>query len=468
MFEKKIAEIIPYKKRIKPTIPIIFIPSFIKKVYKTKLINLCIKMMKKEKYEFIDLRYKPKKTDVIVQYKITPAKGVSIKKAANNIAIESSIGSWDKVKGLSDKLIKKRGAKVFSIKDKIIKIAYPVELFEPGNMPSILSGVAGNIFGMKILKEIRLEDINFPKKIIKSFPGPKYGIKGVRKTLGIKKRPLIGTIVKPKLGLTPDQHAKYAYEAWKGGLDLVKSDENLTDQSFNKFEKRFLKTIKMMKKVEKETGERKIYVENITAETKEMIRRARFVQKHGGNCVMIDIITSGWAAFQTLRNENLNLIIHAHRAGHGMFTEDPKHGMSMLVVAKIARIIGADNLHVGAIFGKMKGEKEEVKIIGEEIEKQFVSKKNILNQRWYRVKPTFAVCSGGIHAGVLQRLVRVMGKDIIAQAGAGVAAHPLGIEAGAKSMRQATEAIMKKIGLKEYAKTHNELKLAINRWGYLK
>ncbi len=423
--------------------------------------------MKKE-FEFIDLKYKPK-DDLICLFRISPASGLSMKKAANNIAIESSIGSWDKVKGLSDKLIKKRGAKVFSIEGKIIKIAYPIELFELGNMPSILSGVAGNIFGMKILKKIRLEDIKFPKKIIKSFKGPKYGIKGIRKMLKIKKRPLVGAIVKPKLGLTPKQHAEYAYRSWKGGLDLVKSDENLTNQSFNKFKTRFLLTIKAMKKVEKETGERKIYVENVTAETKEMIKRAKFVQNNGGNCVMIDVITTGWGAFQTLRNENLDLIIHAHRAGHGMFTEDPTQGMSMEVIAQLVRMIGADNLHIGAIFGKMKGEKEEIVHIKKEIESEFTKKtKENLSQRWYGIKPTFAVCSGGIHAGILQKLVRVMGKDIIAQAGAGVGAHPLGIEAGAKSMRQAIEAIMKKIDLKEYAKTHNELKLDINHWGYLK
>tara|TARA_Y100000294_G_scaffold171559_1_gene185193 strand:+ start:2244 stop:3506 length:1263 start_codon:yes stop_codon:yes gene_type:complete len=419
-----------------------------------------------KEFDFIDLKYKPK-NDLVCLFRISPNK-ISMKKAANTVALESSVGTWDKVEKLNEKLIKKLGAKVFSIKGNKVKIAYPLEIFELGNMPSILSGIAGNIFGMKAVKGLRLEDINFPKKIVKSFHGPKYGIDGVRKILKIKKRPLIGTIIKPKLGRSPDQHAEYAYNSWKGGLDLVKSDENLTNQTFNKFKDRFKKTIKKMEKAEKETGERKVYVENVSAETKEMIKRAKFVQDNGGNCAMIDIITCGWASFQTLRNENLDLIIHAHRAGHGMFTENPKHGMSMLTVAKISRIIGADNLHIGAVFGKMKGEKEEVKDIQDEIEKQFISKKHILNQKWYDIKPTFAVASGGIHAGVLQKLVRVMGNDIIAQAGGGVGAHPLGIEAGAKSMRQAIEAIAKKIDLKEYSKTHKELQLAINRWGYLK
>jgi ribulose-bisphosphate carboxylase large chain len=423
--------------------------------------------MKKEE-KFINLNYKPKKTDVICLFRITPNK-VSMNEAANKVALESSIGTWDKVEGINDKLIKELGAKVFSIKGNFVKIAYPLKIFELGNMPSILSGIAGNVFGMKDIKSLRLEDVEFPKAIIKSFHGPKYGIKGIRKMLKIKNRPLVGTIVKPKLGLTPKQHSEYAYHAWKGGLDLVKSDENLTNQSFNQFKKRFLLTIKAMKKAEIETGEKKIYVENVTAETKEMIRRARFIQDNGGNCAMIDILTAGWGAFQTLRNENLNLILHAHRAGHGMFTEDPNQGMSMEVVAQIARMIGTDNLHIGAIFGKMKGEEEETVHIKQEIESQSTKQtKRNLSQKWYGVKPTFAVCSGGIHAGTLQKLVRVMGKDIIAQAGGGVGAHPLGVEAGAKSMRQAVDAIMKKIDLKEYAKTHEELRLAIERWGYLK
>jgi len=223
-----------------------------------------------------------------------------------------------------------------------------------------------------------------------------------------------------------------------------------------------------MEKVEKETGERKLYVENVTAETKEKIKRAKFIEDNGGNCAMIDIIEAGWSAFQTLREEDLNLILHNHRAGHGMFTENPKHGMSMLTVAKIARLIGGDNLHIGAIFGKMKGGEEEVVDIKDEIEKQFIKKRHILTQRWYGVKPTFAVCSGGIHPGALTKLVKTMGNDIICQAGGGVSAHPLGIEAGAKAMRQALEATMKNISLKEYTKTHKELKLAIDRWGIVK
>ena len=426
--------------------------------------------MKKE-YNFVNLKYKPTKNDLICLFRVEPNK-ISIRAAANQVALESSVGTWDKTEGLSKNIMEKYGGKVFFIKGNFVKIAYPSELFELGNMPSILSGIAGNIFGMKAVNGLRLEDIDFSNKVRNSFKGPKYGMEGVRRLLKIKDRPLIGTIVKPKVGLSSSGHAEYAYKAWKGGLDLVKSDENLTNQKFNKFQERCKKTIKMMEKAEKETGEKKLYVENVTAETKEMIRRARFIQDNGGNCAMIDIIVSGWSAFQSLRNENLDLVIHCHRAGHGMFTENPKHGMSMLAVAKIARLIGGDNLHIGAVFGKMRGGKNEVKVIEEEIQKQIVRiydiHKGLLKEEWGNIKPMFSVCSGGIHPGILPKLIKTMGKDIIAQAGGGVSAHPLGVEAGAKAMRQALDASLENIDLKEYSKNHKELGLAIKRWGYLK
>ena len=421
--------------------------------------------MKLEK-EFVDFSYKPKPSDVVCLCRIEPAREIKIEKAAANVALESSVGTWDKVAGLNVKLIKRLGAKVYSLEGNYVKIAYPLELFELGNMPSILSGIAGNIFGMNMIKHLRLEDVSFPKQMIKSFKGPKYGIDGIRKKIKIYDRPLVGTIVKPKLGLGASGHANYAYQAWKGGLDLVKSDENLTNQSFNRFKERFRKTIKMKERVEKETGEKKIYVENVTAETKEMKKRARFIQDNGGNCAMVDVIVTGWSSFQTIREENLDLFLHVHRAGHGMFTEDPRQGMSMLTVAKLVRIIGGDNLHIGAIFGKMKGGKEEVRKIGDNIRNSLIKEeKKLLGQDWYGTNPMFAVCSGGLHPGLLPKLINVMGKETIYQAGGGVGANRLGIIVGAKAMRQAVDAAIERIPIREYAKKHKELNTALDQWG---
>jgi len=400
---------------------------------------------------YINLKYKPKGNDLIAEFSVEPCN----KQVAEAIAGESSIGTWTSLTTLTPQIRRKLAAKVFSIdkKEKTIKIAYSVELFEPGNMPQILSSIAGNIFGMKLIKNLRLEDIIFPKELIKSFKGPEIGIKEIRKLLRVKKRPLVGTIIKPKLGLSSKEHAKVAYEAWTGGLDLVKCDENLTSQKFNLFETNIKETLKMLKKAEKITGEKKIYVPNVTAETKEMIKRAKFVKKSGGNCVMMDIITEGWSGLQTLRNKKLGLIIHAHRAGHGMFTRG-KHGMSMLTIAKIARLIGVDQIHIGtANVGKMESGEEETEEIN-----------LFLKSKWYHIKPVFSICSGGLHPGSIPKLVKMLGKDIIIQAGGGVHGHPQGTRAGAKAMRQALDATMQNVSLAEYAKKHPELKAALRKW----
>jgi ribulose-bisphosphate carboxylase large chain len=419
---------------------------------------------------YIDLNYEPTKDDLICLFRVEPAKGVSIRKAAEHVAAESSIGTWTEVKTMKPR-IRRLGAKVFGIKKNYIKIAYPSDLFEPGNMSQILSSIAGNIFGMKAVRNLRLEDVQWPYKIMKSFKGPLFGIKGIRKLLKVPKRPLCGTIIKPKLGLNEREHAKVAYEAWVGGIDIVKDDENLSSLRFNRFEKRILETLKMRDKAEKETGEVKIYMPNITAEIDTMLERAYFVKEAGGRYAMVDIITVGWSALQNLRNANddLKLVLHAHRAGHATFTRNKKHGISMVVVGDIARLIGVDQLHIGTIIGKMEGVKKEILTIEEEIEKDIIKEKHhFLAENWHHIKPVFAVCSGGLHPGTVPYLVKNLGNDIIIQAGGGVHGHSSGTRAGAKAMRQAIEAVMENIDLEKYAKTHKELRDAVKKFGVVK
>jgi len=416
-----------------------------------------------KKLEFINLKYKPK-NDLICLFKINPAKNLSMKKAANTVALESSVGTWTKVK--EQDYVKKLRAKVFSIKKSgWIKIAYPQELFEYDNVPNILSSIAGNIMGMKAVKTIRLEDVSFPKSILKSFKGPRYGIKGVRRMMKVKDRPLVGTIIKPKLGLNVNHHAQSAYESWKGGCDIVKDDENLASQRFNIFEKRLAKTLEMADKAEQETGEKKAYLINVTAETREIIKRAQLVEKMGGKYVMIDIITSGWAALQTLREANFKLALHAHRAMHAAFDRNPEHGISMLVLADFARLIGVDQIHIGTGIGKLEGKIKDIIEIEEDIEKHKVkATKKRLEQNWEKIKPVLAVSSGGLHPGHVPFLIKHLGKDLVIQAGGGIHGHPLGTEAGAIAMRQAVDATLKKISLKKYAKTHVELEEALEKW----
>ncbi len=415
---------------------------------------------------FIDLKYKPKNTDVICQFKITPAKGYTFREVVSITAGESSIGTWTDIKTVNKKTQKKITPKVYHLDSKNLRcrIAYPLDLFENGNLPEILSSVGGNIYGMKSVKGLLWEDIRIPKKMLEAFKGPKFGIKGVRDYLKVYDRPLIGTIVKPKVGLNEKEHAKVAYDSWIGGCDVVKDDENLTSQSFNNFYKRVTETLKLLRKAEKETGEKKLYLANCTAPVDEMIKRIKWVEKSKGNYVMLDIITLGWSALQKARGV-VKLPIHAHRAGHAMFDRIPYHGMKMEVIAKLARMVGVDTLHIGTAYGKMVGGKDEVLQIEDEIENEFTKQtKENLTQRWFGVKPVLGVASGGVHPGLVDKIIKFMGNDVLIQAGGGIHGHPDGTVAGARAMRQAVDATLKKIPLKEYAKTHEELRKALEKW----
>ena len=401
--------------------------------------------------DYVDLSYEPKVTDVLCDFYVE-TDDISLKEAAGGVAAESSVGTWTELTTLKP-YVENLAARVFNIDGKNIQVAYSSELFEPGNMPNILSSVAGNVFGLRALKNLRLNDINLPKQLVQSFKGPKYGITGIRKLLQVDDRPFVGTIIKPKLGLTTKDHSNVAYDAWVGGCDVVKDDENLSSQRFNSFNDRVIKTLEMRDCAEEETGEKKVYMINITSETNEMLKRAQFVKDHGGRYLMIDILTCGFSALQTIREQDFGLVIHAHRAGHAAFTKNPKHGISMKVIAKVARIIGVDQLHVGTVVGKMSETNEEVS-----------ENCRALKTDLFGMKKTMPVASGGLYPNLVPALMNFFGNDLVIQAGGGIHGHSDGTISGAMAMRQAVAATLKGVILKEYAASHKELRVALNLW----
>jgi ribulose-bisphosphate carboxylase large chain len=401
--------------------------------------------------DFVDLSYTPKESDLVCVFYVEP-EGISLREVAGGVAAESSVGTWTDLT-TEKPYVKRLAAYVFSLEGNVVKIAYPIELFESSNMPNILSSVAGNVFGLKALKNLRLLDIQMPKLLLDSFKGPAFGIAGIRKLLKVPKRPLVGTIIKPKLGLNTKDHAKVAYDAWLGGCDVVKDDENLSSQGFNPFEERLATTLERRDRAQAETGERKVYMVNITAETEVMVKRAEAVVTQGGEYVMVDILTCGWSALQTIREQNFKLVIHAHRAGHAAFTKNPLHGIAMKPIATVARIIGVDQLHVGTVVGKMSETKAEVL---ENIEACKV--------RIEGLKPVLPVASGGLYPGVVPDLLETFGCDVVIQAGGGIHGHPQGTICGARAMRQAVDATLDGVLLDEYAKTHAELSSALKKW----
>ncbi len=419
--------------------------------------------------EFVDLNYTPAKDDIVCLYYFEPAKGISASEAIGRIASESSAGTWTTLSKLPDRVARIK-ARAFELNGNYVKVAYPIDLWEPKNAPQLLSGIAGNIFGMKALRNLRLMDASLPEDYIKHFKGPGFGIKGIRSLLNVKKRPVTGAVPKPKIGFSAQEHADVAFQTWMGGFDLVKDDENLTSTSFNRFEDRVERMAKLRDKAQEQTGEEKDALLNITGETSEMIRKAKILHNCGFRFAMIDVVTCGTAAVQTLREEcgDLGIAIHAHRAMHAAFDRNPRHGISMYFLAKLMRLIGVDEIHVGTAIGKLVGSKEEVIQIADMLRdvKADAKAKIMLPQDWGLIKPVLPVSSGGLHPGLIPSVMRIFGNDCTLLVSGGVHGHPAGTCSGAKAVMQAIEASMEGIDLRDYAREHEELQQALNKWGY--
>ncbi len=432
--------------------------------------------------EYVDKSFKPDlEENIIAVFRIKPAKGFSIEDAAGGVAAESSTGTWTTLYPWYDVgRVKKLSGKAYYFKNLgdgswIVRIAYPVELFEEGNMPGLLASIAGNIFGMKRVESLRLEDIYFPRSFLRNFKGPNKGIVGVKEIFKVDKRPIVGTVPKPKVGYSHEEVEKLAYEILVGGMDYIKDDENLTSPSYCRFEKRAKSIMKAIGRAENETGERKVWFANITSDIREMEKRLKLVADYGNPYVMVDVVITGWAALTYIRDlaEEYGLAIHAHRAMHAAFTRNPYHGISMFVLAKLYRIIGVDQLHIGtAGVGKLEGGKIDViryaRILRETHFTPDPDDEYHLEQKMYHIKPAMPVSSGGLHPGNLPGVIDALGTDLVIQVGGGVLGHPDGPKAGATAVRQALDAIIKGIPLDEYAKSHRELARALEKWGFAK
>lgn len=414
--------------------------------------------------------------NLIAHFSVVSGEGRTLHQAAEAVAAESSIGTWTSLSTMHRRVLARLQARVYNIKKSgpgarshnnkcagRLEVAYPIELFEAGNAPQILSDIAGNIYGMKEISSLRLEDFEAPAKYLRTFPGPAFGREGVRRLVGTaakgKRRPHLGTIVKPKVGLTPKEGAQVAFDSWAGGLDFVKDDENLTSHPFSRFEERLARYLEARDRAQEETGQRKIYAPNITAPADLMLKRAELVRSQGGECAMIDIVTAGFSSVQFIRNQNLGLFIHAHRAMYAAFARNPAHGMSMRVLAKLARLCGVDQLHIGAMLGKMEGAVPDVMQVHRDINGDGSRK------QWKNIKPVFSVCSGGLSPLQVPGLYDIIGDEAVFQCGGGVHGHPDGTRAGAMALVQSLEAAQADIPLEKYAKTHPQLAAALAKWG---
>src|SRR3989339_1094964 len=457
-----------------------------------KIPKSLIKSLNPHQEAYVNLGLKnPKNGEyMLAVYHLKPGKGANILQSAAEVAAESSTGTNFRVT-TETPFSREMNALVYQLdlKRNLVWIAYPWRLFDrKGNVQNILTYIVGNVLGMKEVDALKLLDIWFPSAMLEQYDGPSYTIDDMRKYLEVYDRPILGTIIKPKIGLTASEYAEVCYDFWSGGGDFVKNDEPQANQDFCPYDKMVVYVKKAMDKAVKETGKKKIHSFNVSAADYdtmisrcEMIRNAGF--ESGSYAFLIDGITAGWMAVQTLRRKYPGVFIHYHRASHGAYTrEENPIGFSVLVLSKFARLAGASGIHTGtAGVGKMAGSpKEDVtaahNILG------FVAKGHFFEQSWAKVpgkdkdvlknvhkdlahhvvldddswrgvKKCCPIISGGLNPTLLKPFIAVMGNvDFITTMGAGCHAHPWGTQAGAKALVQSCEAYKKKIDIKKYAR----------------
>ncbi len=410
---------------------------------------------------------------VLCAYLMKPKAGYGYLEVAAHFAAESSTGTNVDV-CTTDDFTRGVDALVYEIDEakELMKIAYPIELFDRNitdgraMIVSFLTLCIGNNQGMSDVEYAKMLDFYAPPAWLQLFDGPAMNIVDMWRVLD---RPLVdggmivGTIIKPKLGLRPQPFADACYQFWLGG-DFVKNDEPQGNQVFAPMKKTIPLVADALRRAQDETGQGKIFSANITADDPfEMIARGEYILETFAEnahhvAFLVDGYVGGPTAMSLCRRYFPNQFLHYHRAGHGAVTSpQAKRGYTSLVHMKMSRMQGASGIHTGTMgYGKMEGDAAD-KIIAYMIERD-EAQGLFYPQKWYSMKGTTPIISGGMNALRLPGFFDNLGhSNVIQTSGGGAFGHKDGPVAGAKSLRQAHEAWKKGIDLVDYAKEHPEL-----------
>ncbi|MEZ5355832.1 MAG: ribulose-bisphosphate carboxylase large subunit family protein [Bryobacteraceae bacterium] len=378
--------------------------------------------------------------------------------AAEVLAGEQSSGTFIRVPGETDELRARHAARVESITEldavstpslpgagvpkgltgppvyrrAEILVSWPLENLGP-SLPNLMATVAGNLFELKPFSGLKLLDLKLPDAFREAYPGPAYGVAGTRRLAGVDTLPLIGTIIKPSVGLTPEQTAEMVAKLAAGGIDFIKDDELQCDGPHCPFADRVAAVMSVLLDHADKTGKKVMYAFNVTGEVDEMRRRHDAVAAAGGTCVMVSVNAAGLPGVTSLRR-HAQLPIHGHRNGWGMFDRSPAIGMSYLAYQKFWRVAGVDHLHVNGLRNKFCESDESV----------IASARECLTPMFASPDPGFTVMpvfSSGQTASQPADTYRSLGStDLIYACGGGIMGHPEGIAGGVRSVREAWEA----------------------------
>lgn len=404
---------------------------------------------------------------LIATYFVNLPPGLSQVDGASGMGIAQTTGSWVKLPDNLMELVEAYNGRfegVYRIPPVelrpnpeeqvacVMRIAYPARIFN-GDLTTLLTITLSN--ELSTSQEIKLLDLHFPKAFVGQLPGPRFGIQGIRDKLGVHDRPLLLNVLKPCIGLPPDESAKLAYESACAGIDIIKEDEKLADNSDSPIEKRVRAGKAALRRAEEETGHRALYIANISSKVSRLKDNALRAREAGADILLVNFMSVGLTALQMLAEDSsLDMPLLTHFNLAQIWYESPNLGISsFLILGKLPRLAGADMVVQLIPYGKYTISPDS-----------FLMYTRALTMPFLGIKPALPVVGGGSHPRMVPRLVHDLGVDFVAGVGGAIQAHPHGTQAGVRAMRQALDAAIQDIPVEVYAKEHPELSAALEKW----
>lgn len=407
--------------------------------------------------------------NIIATFECEADENTTLEDACRTIAYDPTIGTWTSLADIDrEDILTSYCGKVLlplptgETRRGRIRIAFPINIIDAslGGIPQLLA-ILGAPFGLKLFKSLHLVNIQIPESFNQSFSGPKFGIDGIYKLLNQEQnRPLLASMLKPRSGLDPTAYAKIAYEALLGGVDLIFDDELMVSPISAPLEKRVPIVDAAVQKAAAETGLQKYYAVNITSSLRSITQTALRAIELGADLLYINPLATGFSGLEILaENDEINIPILCCRSLQGVINRG-ENGIDIYVLLKLARMAGADGMHIGSISGKLPhliaGGEDEVK-----------NRALTLTSRSNKIKPMIPILSGGLHPGNIEWNLKHVGNKVILQAGSGVSGHPDGPKAGGKAMRDLVDGLLQGFTTYEMSKRNDFIFRALQKWGYV-
>jgi ribulose-bisphosphate carboxylase large chain len=423
---------------------------------------------------------------------------LAVSAAASVLAGEQSSGTFVAVPGETEKLKQRFAARVEKIVEletvsaaalpgaragngpfhrAELTVSWSVENVGP-NLPVLISTLQGNLYELSQFSGLKLLDFEVPASFAAHFRGPRFGVDGTRELCGkwhrrpardgkpavdaaeptgetpVPPRPLIGTIIKPSIGLTPAQTADFVRVLAEAGIDFIKDDELMANPPHSPFDERVDAVMRVLTAHAQRTGKKVMYAFNISDELEPMRRHYDKVVASGGTCAMVSVNSVGLSATKAVCDRGA-LAIHGHRNGWGMLNRHPLLGMAFPAYQKIWRLAGVDQLHVNGIANKFWESDDSVV---RSIESCLAPMHQL-----GRVLPVVSSGQWGGQAPETWRRTRT--TDLLYLAGGGIAAHPDGPAAGVRALQKWWEAAVEGLSVAEAAAKYPELQKSVEKFG---